>query len=76
MFAHRHHRAEEVYVVLSGGGRVKIEDEIVELSPRDAIRIAPEKTRQFEAGPEGMEYLVFSARAKGDAETINDWWTD
>src|SRR5215217_7256689 len=67
-FAHRHHRAEEVYVVLSGSGRVKIEDEIVELRPHDAIRIGPEQTRQFEAGPGGLEYLVVSARAKGDAE--------
>ena len=76
MFAHRHHRAEEVYVVLSGGGRVKIDDELVELRALDAIRIGPAHTRQFEAGPDGLEYLVFGARAKGDAETINDWWTD
>jgi quinol monooxygenase YgiN/mannose-6-phosphate isomerase-like protein (cupin superfamily) len=76
MFAHRHHRVEEVYVVLAGGGRVKIEDEIVELRPRDALRIGPEQTRQFEAGPDGLEYLVFSARAKGDAEMVRDWWTE
>jgi quinol monooxygenase YgiN/mannose-6-phosphate isomerase-like protein (cupin superfamily) len=76
MFAHRHHRAEEVYVVLSGGGRVRIGDEVVELRPRDAIRIGPEQTRQFEAGPEGLEYLVFGARARGDAEIVRDWWTD
>jgi quinol monooxygenase YgiN/mannose-6-phosphate isomerase-like protein (cupin superfamily) len=76
MFAHRHHRAEEVYVVLSGGGRVKIEDEIVGLRTHDAIRIGPEHTRQFEAGPDGLEYLVVSARAKGDAEIVRDWWTD
>jgi quinol monooxygenase YgiN/mannose-6-phosphate isomerase-like protein (cupin superfamily) len=76
MFAHRHHRAEEVYVVLSGGGRVKIDDELVELRALDAIRVGPEQTRQFEAGPEGLEYLVFSERAKGDAEVVRDWWTD
>jgi quinol monooxygenase YgiN/mannose-6-phosphate isomerase-like protein (cupin superfamily) len=76
MFAHRHHRAEEVYVVLSGSGRVKIEDEIVELRPLDAIRVAPDQTRQFEAGPDGLEYTVFSARAKGDAEIVRDWWTE
>jgi quinol monooxygenase YgiN/mannose-6-phosphate isomerase-like protein (cupin superfamily) len=76
MFAHRHHRAEEVYVVLSGGGRVRIGDELVELEPLDALRVGPEQTRQFEAGPEGLEYLVFGARANGDAEIVREWWTD
>jgi len=75
-FAHRHHRAEEVYVVLSGSGRVKIEDEIIDIGAMDAIRVAPGLTRAFEAGPEGLEYLAFGPRAKGDAQTVPDWWTD
>jgi quinol monooxygenase YgiN/quercetin dioxygenase-like cupin family protein len=76
MFAHRHRRAEEVYVVLSGSGRVRIEDEIVEIGRLDAIRVGPEQTRAFEAGPEGLEYLAVSRRARGDAEIVRDWWTD
>lgn len=76
MFAHRHHRAEEVYVVLSGSGRVRIEDEIVDLRALDAIRVGPEQTRAFEAGPDGLELLAFGARARGDAEVVPDWWTD
>jgi quinol monooxygenase YgiN/mannose-6-phosphate isomerase-like protein (cupin superfamily) len=76
MFAHRHHRAEEVYVVLSGSGRARIEDEIVDLRALDAIRVGPEQTRAFEAGPDGLELLAFGARARGDAEVVPDWWTD
>lgn len=76
MFAHRHGRAEEVYVVLSGSGRVRIEDDIVEVGPLDAIRVSPEETRAFEAGPEGLELLAFSRRARGDAQVVQDWWTD
>jgi quinol monooxygenase YgiN/mannose-6-phosphate isomerase-like protein (cupin superfamily) len=76
MFAHRHHRAEEVYVVLSGDGRARIGDDVVELKPLDALRVGPEQTRQFEAGPDGLEYLVFGPRSKGDAEIVRDWWTD
>ena len=76
MFAHRHHRAEEVYVVLSGSGRVRIEDEVVELASLDAIRVGPEQTRAFEAGPDGMEFLAFGTRARDDAEIVPDWWTD
>src|SRR5881392_1028607 len=49
-FGHRHDQAEEVYVVLAGSGRVKLNDEIVELEPLDALRVAPRVTRQFEAG--------------------------
>jgi mannose-6-phosphate isomerase-like protein (cupin superfamily) len=76
MFAHRHHRAEEVYVVLSGGGRARIEDELIDLRPLDALRIGPEQTRAFEAGPYGLELLVFGPRLRGDAEVVPDWWTD
>jgi quinol monooxygenase YgiN/mannose-6-phosphate isomerase-like protein (cupin superfamily) len=76
MFAHRHHRAEEVYVVLSGGGRARIEDELVDLRPLNALRISPEQTRAFEAGPDGLELLVFGPRLRGDAEVVPDWWTD
>ena len=75
-FAHRHEDAEEVYVVLGGSGRVKLDDEIVELSPLDALRVAPGVTRQFEAGDEGLEYLAVGARHEGDGELIREWWTD
>ena len=75
-FAHRHDAAEEVYVVLRGSGRMKLDDEIVELGALDAIRVAPRVTRQFEAGPEGIEVLALGARHEKDGEIIQDWWTD
>jgi mannose-6-phosphate isomerase-like protein (cupin superfamily) len=71
-FAHRHEEAEEVYVVLLGTGRVKLDDEVVDLRPLDAIRVGPSVTRAFEAGPEGLELLVFGPRHKGDAEIVQD----
>jgi mannose-6-phosphate isomerase-like protein (cupin superfamily) len=75
-FAHRHDEAEEVYVVISGSGRVKLDDEIVELEALDAIRVSPAVTRQFEAGGEGMEWVVFGPQHEGDGEAVEDWWTD
>ena len=75
-FAHRHDAAEEVYVVLSGGGRVKLEDEILELTTMDALRVAPTVTRAFEAGPEGLELLAFGPHHDGDSEVVQDFWTD
>src|SRR3954454_2822984 len=75
-FAHRHEKAEEVYVVLAGRGRVKLDDEIVELEPLDALRVAPTVTRQFEADDDGLQILAFGPRHDGDGEIIRDWWTD
>lgn len=75
-FAHRHERAEEVYVVLSGSGRVKLDDAITEIGPLHAIRVAPPVVRAFEAGPEGLELIVFGPLHEGDGEVLKGWWTD
>ena len=77
-FAHRHENAEEVVVVLEGAGRMKIDDEIVEIGPKDCLRIAPGTARQTEAGPEGLTLLVFGARHEGDGEIIaaEEFWAD
>jgi quercetin dioxygenase-like cupin family protein len=75
-FAHRHNEAEEVSVVISGSGRVKLDDEVKEVGELDAIRVAPSVTRAFEAGAEGLELLAFSPRAKGDAEIVEDFSWD
>jgi mannose-6-phosphate isomerase-like protein (cupin superfamily) len=71
-FAHRHDEAEEVYLVLSGSGRIKLDDEIAEVGPMDAIRIAPGVARAMEGGDEGIEYLAFGAHHEGDGEILKD----
>ncbi len=73
-FGHRHQHAEEVVVVLAGSGRVKIDDEVRDVRARDAIRLAPTIGRAFEAGPEGLELLVFSAKRPGDAVMDPTFW--
>jgi mannose-6-phosphate isomerase-like protein (cupin superfamily) len=74
-FAHRHGEAEEIYVVLSGSGRVKLDDEVIEVGEMDAIRIAPPVARAFEAGSEPLELLVFGPHHPGDAEVVSgDFW--
>ena len=75
-FGHRHAEQEEVYVVLSGSGRVKVDDEIVALKERDVIRIAGETMRQFEAGPHGLTYLAIGAPLTNDTEMVDGWWSD
>jgi mannose-6-phosphate isomerase-like protein (cupin superfamily) len=76
-FAHRHHEAEEIFVVLSGSGRMKIDDEVLEVGPMDSIRVAPEAARAFEAGDEPLEILVFGPHRENDAKLIQeDFWSD
>ena len=76
-FGHRHDRAEEVYFVVEGSGRLKLDDEIVELNERDVIRVAPGITRAFEAGADGLEILAFGPHHADDrGELIMGWWRD
>lgn len=77
-FGHRHKTQEEVYVVIGGSARAKVEDEIVELRPLDALRVHKDTARSFEAGPDGVELLAIGApnTGPGDADMLNDWWTD
>jgi mannose-6-phosphate isomerase-like protein (cupin superfamily) len=73
-FPHRHQHAEEIYLVLSGSGTVKLEDELREVSTHDIVRVAPQVTRGFEAGPEGLELLAFGGRHPNDGEVVPDFW--
>jgi hypothetical protein len=75
-FGHCHDKAEEVYVVLSGSGRVRLGDEIVELAPLDAVRVEPRVMRAFEAGPEGMAWLAFGPHHDKDGQMDREFWQD
>jgi mannose-6-phosphate isomerase-like protein (cupin superfamily) len=75
-FGHRHQEAEEVYVVLGGDGRLKLDDDVIEVGTLDAVRVSPGVTRAFEAGPGGIEVLAFGPRRDGDGEVIPGWWSD
>jgi quercetin dioxygenase-like cupin family protein len=75
-FGHRHEQAEEIYVVLDGAGRVRLDDEVREIVRHDAIRLSPPVARAFEAGPDGLSLLVFGPRHEADGELLQDFWND
>jgi mannose-6-phosphate isomerase-like protein (cupin superfamily) len=77
-FGHRHDEQEEIYLVLSGSARVKLDDEILELRPMDVVRVPVATTRGFEAGPEGAEILAFGApdTDNKDLEMDPGFWPD
>jgi mannose-6-phosphate isomerase-like protein (cupin superfamily) len=80
-YGHTHKEQEELYVVVCGSGRMKLDDEIVEVKQWDVVRVPPGTWRGYEAGPEGLEILVVGAPnlgedPRGDVEGQRDWWVD
>jgi mannose-6-phosphate isomerase-like protein (cupin superfamily) len=75
---HSHREQEEVYVVVNGSGRIKLNDEIVELRQWDVVRVAPATVRALEGGPDGLEFIAIGADRPegGDGIRAADWWTD
>lgn len=73
-FGHHHAEQEEVYVVLGGSMRAKLDDDIVELRPWDALRVSGETVRSFEAGADGVEFLVVGVGPQDNGEVVRDWW--
>jgi mannose-6-phosphate isomerase-like protein (cupin superfamily) len=76
--SHRHREQEEAYVVVSGSGRVRLDDEIHDLRQWDVIRVSPEVVRAFEAGPEGLAVVAVGGPRPegGDGEIQETPWPD
>jgi mannose-6-phosphate isomerase-like protein (cupin superfamily) len=80
-YGHTHRTQEEVYVVVDGSGRMKVDDELLELKQWDAVRVPPGMWRGYEAGPDGLEILVIGAPNLGedpreDVDGRRGWWVD
>ncbi len=75
-FGHRHGNHEEVYLVIAGSGRAKVEEEELELKQWDALRVAPTVARGFAAGPDGMELIAIGFGESGDGEMIEGYWDE
>ncbi len=77
-FGHHHKEQEEVYLVVSGSARMKLDDEVVELGAWDAVRVPGPVTRGLEGGPDGAEIIAFGAPSNenADVEMVQGWWGD
>jgi mannose-6-phosphate isomerase-like protein (cupin superfamily) len=77
-FGHRHSEQEEVYIVIGGSARLKLDDEVLELAQWDAVRIPGPVMRCLEGGPDGAEVIAFGAPSNEnkDAEMVPGWWSD
>ena len=77
-FGHHHNEQEEVYVLVGGSARIRLDDEVLELRPLDAVRIHRETMRNLEGGPDGAEVILFGAPNTGpdDVQLTQGWWSD
>lgn len=78
-FGHKHAEQEEVYVVVEGSGRIRLDDAVEELRRWDAIRVAPGVTRAFEAGPDGIGIFAIGAHAlapEDRGDILPGWWSE
>ncbi len=75
-FGHRHREQEEVYVVVGGSGVAKLDDELVEVTTWDVVRVAPPVARGFAAGPDGLDLICIGGRRPPgrDAERVPGFW--
>jgi mannose-6-phosphate isomerase-like protein (cupin superfamily) len=74
--AHHHREQEEAYIVVSGSGRIRLDDEVREIRQWDVVRVAPEVIRGFEAGPDGLELIAVGGPKPegGDGEQVDAPW--
>jgi mannose-6-phosphate isomerase-like protein (cupin superfamily) len=80
-YGHSHRTQEEVYFVLAGVLQFKLGDEVIEVGPRTAVRVAPSTVRSvWNEGPEDAELVICSVKlageGRGDAELHEDFWPD
>jgi len=76
-FGHSHREQEEVYVVVSGSGQVKLDDEILDVGTWDVVRVAPATIRAFHSGPDGLELLIVGSDRPADGDGVpgpDDFW--
>jgi mannose-6-phosphate isomerase-like protein (cupin superfamily) len=73
-FGHTHRESEELYLVLSGSGSFKVDDDVVPVGPRDVVFCPPGTMREWEGGEDGLELVAFGQHVEGDAEMVPGWW--
>ena len=76
-FGHVHTEQEEVYLVIEGSARAKLDDEVVELRTWDAVRIPSGTWRSLEGGPDGAQIIAVGApnTENRDIEMEPNWWS-
>ena len=77
-YGHAHRTQEEIYFVISGTLQFKLGDDVVDVGPQTAVRVAPETVRSvWNEGPDDVELVICSVRLedqKDEHELHDDFW--
>jgi mannose-6-phosphate isomerase-like protein (cupin superfamily) len=78
-YGHRHKTQEEVYFVISGRLQFKLEDEIVDVGPLTAVRVAPGTARGvWNEGPDDAQLVIISKKIEDTPDEVekvdDDFW--
>jgi len=80
---HRHRDQEELYFLLEGSGRVRVDDELLTLAPQDSLLVEPGSVRQlFNDTGAAQLWLVAGAPLEGantlemSEETLRELYPD
>jgi mannose-6-phosphate isomerase-like protein (cupin superfamily) len=79
-YGHRHKTQEEIYFVIGGTLQFKLEDEVIDVGPGTAVRVAPETARSlWNEGPDDAHLVIVSKKienVRDDAEMVEDFWPE
>ena len=68
---HRHFEMHELYILLEGEGRMRVDDELITLEPLSAVLVEPEHVRQlFNDTDSDALWLVAGAPREGVSSTL------
>ena len=68
---HRHFDTHELYVLVEGTGRMRVDDEVITLERHSAVLVEPEHVRQlFNDSGEDALWLVVGAPREGVSSTL------
>ena len=77
-YGHSHRTQEEVYFVIAGTLQFKLGDEVVDVGPLTAVRVAPATPRSvWNEGPDDVELIICSVRLadqEGEHELHDGFW--
>jgi mannose-6-phosphate isomerase-like protein (cupin superfamily) len=77
-YGHRHKTQEEIYFVIDGTLQFKLGDEIVDVGPKTAVRVAPSTVRGiWNEGPADAQLVICSIKVddlRADGEIVEGFW--
>jgi len=67
---HRHFKQEELYLLLEGSGRMRVDDDLLTLAPLDSVLVEPDSARQVFNDTEADQLWFVAGAPREPANTL------